>query len=154
MAGRLLGFDYGRKRIGVASGQQVTATASALETVRVFSSGPDWQRIDQLVKEWQPQMLVVGLSMHADGTDSTLTPHIREFALQLEQRYHCPVELIDEYLSSREARQLLRESGTAEQGEHLDALAAQLILQSWLDRQARADLQSRNRARVDGAALR
>ena len=81
MAGRLLGFDYGRKRIGVASGQQITATASALETVRVFSSGPDWSRLDNLVNQWQPETMVVGLSMHADGSDSTLTP------LELQRKF-------------------------------------------------------------------
>jgi len=136
---RLLGFDYGRKRIGVASGQLVTATASALETVRVFRQGPDWQRISQLVAQWQPQRMVLGISRHADGTDSPLTPQIRKFAAELTQRYGCDVEMIDEYLSSSEARMLLQDGGAATEGEHLDALAAQLILQSWIDQQVRRD---------------
>ena len=136
MSQRLLGFDYGRKRIGVASGQLVTGTASALETVRVFGHGPDWQRISALVEQWQPQQMVLGISRHADGSDSPLTPLIREFAQQLTRRYDCQVEMIDEYLSSAEARMLLAEGGAATAGEHLDALAAQLILQSWIDQQA------------------
>jgi putative holliday junction resolvase len=134
---RLLGFDYGRKRIGVASGQLVTGTASALETVRVFRQGPDWQRISELVAQWQPQRMVLGISRHADGTDSHLTPLIREFAAELTERYGCDVETIDEYLSSAEARMLLEEGGAATEGDHLDALAAQLILQSWIDQQSR-----------------
>lgn len=137
MSQRLLGFDFGRKRIGVASGQLVTATASALETVRVFRHGPDWQRISELVAQWQPQLMVLGVSRHADGTDSPLTPLIREFAEELNQRYGCTVEMIDEYLSSAEARMLLAEGGAATAGDHLDALAAQLILQSWIDQQVR-----------------
>jgi len=139
MSQRLLGFDYGRKRIGVASGQLVTATASALETVRVFRHGPDWQRISQLVEQWQPQLMVLGISHHADGTDSPLTPHIRQFATELAERYHCDVETIDEYLSSAEARMLLADGGAATSGDHLDALAAQLILQSWIDQQVLRD---------------
>ena len=134
---RLLGFDYGRKRIGVASGQLITATASALETVRVYKQGPDWQRFDHLVEQWQPGLMVLGISRHADGTDSPLTPKIREFGEQLQQRYGCEVETIDEYLSSAEASQLLRDSGASPEGDHLDALAAQLILQSWIDQQVR-----------------
>jgi len=136
---RLLGFDYVRKRIGVASGQLVTATASALETVRVFRHGPDWQRLNQLVEQWQPQLMVLGISRHADGTDSALTPKIREFAAELTRRYGCDVETIDEYLSSAEARMLLEDGGAATAGDHLDALAAQLILQSWINQQTKHD---------------
>ena len=71
-----------------------------------------------------------------------------------QQRYGCPVELIDEHLSSREARQLLRDSGAAEQGDHLDALAAQLILQSWIDHQVRNGRRTQGCDEVDGVAAR
>ena len=124
----LLGFDFGRQRIGVATGQTITGTATALATLETRDGQPDWDRISELVDTWQPDALVVGLPLHADGSDSASTTAARRFMRQLEGRYHLPVHGMDERLSSHTASGMsdARNSGT-------DAAAARIILQDWLD---------------------
>ena len=128
----LLGFDFGKKRTGVAVGQGVTGTATALCTLTARQGAPDWNGISGLVDEWKPDALVVGLPRHADGTDADITRAARKFAQQLEARYRLPVHLIDERLSSQAATALQqRDSRQSKAG--LDAIAARIILQDWLD---------------------
>jgi len=127
----LLGFDYGAKRIGIAVGQRVTGTATALCTVNAREGAPDWDRISALIDEWRPDALVVGLPLHADGTDSATTRAAREFAQRLEGRYRLPVHMMDERLSSQAATGLMPDEQNAAAG--LDAMAARIILQDWLD---------------------
>ncbi len=127
----LLGFDFGSQRIGVAVGQGITGTASALCTISAVHDAPDWVRITTLINEWQPEALVVGLPRHADGSDSESTRAARTFAQQLDARYRLPVFTMDERLSSHAAALLHRDSRTASAG--LDAVAARIILQDWLD---------------------
>ncbi|MEZ5542225.1 MAG: Holliday junction resolvase RuvX [Pseudomonadota bacterium] len=128
----LLGFDYGRRRIGIAVGQEVTRTATALCTVLSNNGAPDWGRLAELIAEWQPQALVVGLPYHADGSDSEMTRAARSFARQLEQRFELPVHTMDERLSSRSAAALQQRSAPAAAAGK-DAIAARIILQDWLD---------------------
>lgn len=128
----LLGFDYGQQRIGIAVGQRITGTASALCTVAAVRNSPDWARIAALINEWQPQALVVGLPCHADGSDSAVTQAARTFAEQLEARYRLPVFTMDERLSSHAAGALLHQD-THNAAAGLDAVAARIILQDWLD---------------------
>lgn len=130
----LLGFDYGTKRIGVAVGQTLTGSARPLTIVRARDGKPDWEAISRLIAEWQPTALVVGLPVHMDGTEHERTARARRFGNQLAGRYNLPVHRVDERLTSYEAEQELRAQGKG--GEALDAVAAQLILQSWLDTQA------------------
>ncbi len=127
----LLGFDYGEKRIGIAVGQGITRTATALCTLNAREGMPDWERISALVDEWRPAALVIGLPRHADGTDSAMTRAARAFAQQLEGRYRLPVHLMDERLSSQAAAALQQEDHQGKAG--LDAIAARIILQDWLD---------------------
>ena len=75
----LLGFDYGRKRIGVSVGQQLTQSATALTTVRARDGKPDWPAISHLIKEWKPDALVVGIPYHMDGAEQELTGAARRF---------------------------------------------------------------------------
>lgn len=126
-----LGFDFGVKRIGIAVGQRVTGTASALCTVHARDNAPDWELIGAVIKEWRPQALVVGLPLHADGTDSAITRAARRFAQQLEGRYRLTVHMIDERHSSQAAADLLMDEQNSKAG--LDAMAARIILQDWLD---------------------
>jgi putative Holliday junction resolvase len=128
----LLGFDFGQKRIGIAVGQDISGTASALCTVTARDDAPDWDRISALIEEWRPQTLVVGLPRHADGSDSGMTRAARKFAQQLEARYRLPVTTMDERLSSHAAAGLQHE-GMGSTTAGLDAIAAQIILQDWLD---------------------
>lgn len=127
----LLGFDYGTKRIGVAVGQTLTGSARPLTIVRARDGKPDWEAISRLITEWQPAALVVGLPVHMDGTEHERTARARRFGNQLAGRYNLPVHRVDERLTSYEAELELRAQGKG--GEAPDAVAAQLILQSWLD---------------------
>lgn len=127
----LLGFDYGEKRIGVAVGQGVTGTATALCTVTTRQDGPNWNDITTLIDEWRPDALVVGLPRHADGKDADITRAVRAFAQQLEERYRLRVHLMNERLSSHAATALSTDGLHGKAG--IDAIAARIILQDWLD---------------------
>ena len=126
----LLGFDYGTCKIGVAVGQTITGTATALETLNTINSKPDWKRISQLIAEWQPDALIVGYPLDIDDskTDATL-PALR-FSRQLEGRFHLRVYLADERFTSFEARDRLGQK--AKKNEAYDAMAAKLIIETWL----------------------
>lgn len=126
----LLGFDYGTRRIGVAVGQTITATASALTTLQAVQQRPDWDRITALIATWQPDALVVGLPFNMDDTETEVATQARRFARQLEGRYRLPVHLVDERLTSLEAERQLGKK--AKRKENIDALAAKLILETWL----------------------
>ncbi|MGB5740292.1 MAG: Holliday junction resolvase RuvX, partial [Woeseia sp.] len=108
----VLAFDFGLRRIGVAVGQQVTGSASAVSTVANREAGPDWQHIDALIKDWRPQRLIVGLPMTKEGEPGTLVPAIEAFCTALA-RYKLPIETIDERLSSSEASAQLKASRQA-----------------------------------------
>jgi putative Holliday junction resolvase len=124
----LLGFDFGTRRIGVATGQTITGTATALATIESRNGQPDWDAITALIETWQPDALVVGLALHADGSDSAVSIAARRFMRQLEGRYRLPVYGMDERLSSQAA------SGAREAAHSgIDAAAACIILQDWLD---------------------
>lgn len=126
----LLGFDYGTRKIGVAVGQTLTGTASPLETLQPVNRKPDWARIAHLIDEWQPEALVVGLPLDLDDSETDATASAQRFARQLEGRFHLTVYLADERFSSFEARDRLGHQ--AKHWEEYDAVAAKLILETWL----------------------
>jgi len=131
-----LGFDFGNKKIGIAVGQTTTAIANPLQTIRSIKQQPNWAVISQLVNEWQPTGLVVGISKQADGSDNLITPRMLKFCRQLDGRYQLPVYQIDEAFSTFEAKQMLFDDlqvNADKLWEVQDQLAAQLILQSWLN---------------------
>jgi putative Holliday junction resolvase len=133
----VLAFDFGQRRIGVACGDTVSRTAAPLEAVPAGSSGPRWEAIEALLREWQPALAVVGLPYNVDGSDSAITQAAREFAAELERRCRLPVALVDERYSSREAEAKLkseRESGLRRRRvvkADVDAAAACIILERW-----------------------
>ncbi|NIR29795.1 MAG: Holliday junction resolvase RuvX [Gammaproteobacteria bacterium] len=126
----LLGFDYGHKRIGVAVGQTLTATATPLTTVRVTAAEPDWESIGELIETWQPDALVVGIPLNMDGTEQATTRAAREFGRELARRFRLPIYGADERLSTIEARRRMVEAGRHALDE--DPVAAQIILEAWL----------------------
>ena len=126
-AATLLGFDYGTKRIGVAVGQTLTGTATPIETLRTRGSQPDWAAVGRLIEQWQPDALVVGLPLNMDGSEQELTHRARRFTNQLHGRFRLPVHMSDERLSTKEARARAGQSAT-----ELDAVAAQVILETWM----------------------
>jgi len=133
--GALLGFDFGPRKIGVAVGQTITGSASALTILRSHRNRPDWGRIGQLVREWRPHGAVVGLPFNMDDTEGALAPGARRFARQLGGRFGLEVHLVDERLTSLEARRRLGRDATSL--EAIDAMAAKLILETWLMDRAR-----------------
>ncbi|MEN8168431.1 MAG: Holliday junction resolvase RuvX [Pseudomonadota bacterium] len=126
----LLGFDYGARKIGVAVGQTVTGTASALETLLPVKNRPDWERIGQLIEEWKPDALIVGLPLNLDDSETDATIPALRFSRQLEGRFHLKVHLADERFTSAEARDRLGQK--IKEVEKYDAMAAKLILETWL----------------------
>lgn len=124
----VLGFDYGERRIGVAVGQTLTHTATPLRSVTMRGRRPDWDRIAEWVREYQPQMFILGLPASADDRPHPMTEHITRFGRQLKDRFHLPVKFIDERLSSHEAASRATAGGAVD----LDAEAARVILESWL----------------------
>ena len=133
-----LGFDYGKRRMGIAVGNAVVGTAKALVALEHIAGQPDWQRLDALVDEWRVDVFIVGLPLDVDGTSQKMTNRARNFSEELWGRYKLPVRLIDERYSTIEARERLaapRASGS--RGKRLakgdsDAMAAQVILERWL----------------------
>ena len=133
--GTVLGFDFGLKRIGVASGEHLLGIAHPLTTLNVESNEDRFNQIAKLVDEWEPSTLVVGLPLTLDGEEHEVTLLCKKFARRLDGRFGLPVVMIDERLSSAEASQSLKEIGISgrKQKPMLDQIAAQVILQSYFD---------------------
>jgi putative Holliday junction resolvase len=133
----VLAFDFGLRRIGVASGDTVSRSASALKTVPAGPKGPRWELIDSMMRDWQPGMAVVGLPYNVDGSESAMTGAARDFAAELGRRFGVEVVLVDERYSSLEAEtrlQTARESGSRRRRvakADVDAAAACVILERW-----------------------
>jgi putative Holliday junction resolvase len=107
-----------------------------LQTLRSLNQTPNWDVITALIQEWRPAGLVVGISRQADGSDNPITPRMLKFCRQLAGRYNLPVHQQDETLSTFEAKQLLFDEvnvNASKLWEVQDQLAAQLILQTWLN---------------------
>ena len=134
--GYILGFDFGLRRIGVAVGQFTTLSASSLETVG-HGKTPDWAVIDRLVSEWKPALLLVGLPLGKNGDETDMSRAARKFGARLHDRYSLEVSFADERLSSRAAESRfaeLRAQGSLKKkhARQLDAMAAQIILENWI----------------------
>ena len=111
MSGTFLGFDFGTKSIGVAVGQRITATARPLPALKAQDGKPDWNIIEKLLKEWQPEAVIVGLPLNMDGTEQPLTARARNFANKIHNRYNEANHLHEERLSTVEAGAGLFEHG-------------------------------------------
>lgn len=136
--GTLIGFDFGERRIGVAVGETSTRIASPLGAIDEPATEPRFRAIESLVREWQPAGFVVGRPRHDDGSEHAVAKLAEKFARRLEARFALPVAFIDETLTSAVAEQSLRDTRTrASRKSDVDAMAATLILQSFLDEMPR-----------------
>lgn len=130
----LLAFDYGEKRIGVALGNVLTRSARALTVITNKSRDYRFEAIGELLREWQPNVLVVGLPCHPDGAPHAMTQQAQRFGNQLNGRFNLPVVWVDERYSSVDAEARMRERGERTGRDvHVDAEAASVILQQYLD---------------------
>ena len=134
MEGTLIGFDFGSRRIGVAVGETSTRIASPLGAIEGEANDARFDAIGRIVEEWRPAGFVVGLPRHADGSEHAVAKLAEKFARRLEARYGVPVAFVDETLTSADAEATLKGTRTrAGRKSDVDALAATLILQSFLD---------------------
>jgi putative Holliday junction resolvase len=127
-------FDFGVKRFGVARGNTLLRSASELPPIKAKDGIPDWGIIEMMVAEWKPEGFVVGLPLNMDGSESEMSLRAKKFGKRLKGRFNKPVEMMDERLSSFEAKQAVKEkSGRyVDFGDHsVDGAAACLILESW-----------------------
>jgi len=134
----VLGFDVGAKRIGIAVGNCISMSAREVGVLDVFDNQVDWASLNRWIKEWMPQALVVGDPQTLDGSDQASRQRARKFAVEIGKRYQLPVEQIDERNSSIEAAQRFAEARRAgakkrHQAASLDALAAVIIVERWLN---------------------
>ncbi|MBL6686812.1 MAG: Holliday junction resolvase RuvX [Pseudomonadales bacterium] len=127
-SGVIFGFDYGTHHIGLAVGQGVTQTASPLTILPAKQGIPNWDTLSKLVLEWSPDRFIVGLPINMDETDSPMSARAIKFARRLSGRFDLPYEMIDERLSSVEARALSSKA-------RVDDLSAVLILETWFQNQ-------------------
>ena len=121
----ILAFDYGARRIGVAVGNTETRVSQALKTIAASSADELFQEIGSLLKDWQPDQLVLGLPTHPDGTEHEMTQKARRFGNQLQGRFHLPVIWVDERYTSAVLE------GDPEMHDNLDAHSAALILEQY-----------------------
>ena len=136
----VLAFDFGTRQIGVAIGQTLTSTANPLTVFKAKDGIPDWKQIEQLLEEWQPDQVLVGLPLNMDSTESEFCARARKFGRRLHGMFGLQVSMVDERLSTFEAKQ---QEPTLRAGENkrgkksykeqpVDELAAVIILQTWL----------------------
>lgn len=131
----LLGFDFGTRSIGVAIGQEITGSAQPLRALKANDGVPNWEEIDKLLQEWQPDRVIVGLPLNMDGTEQPLTARARKFANKIHGRFGVSVKLHDERLSTVEARAGLFEHGgfRALNKGSIDSASAVIILESYFE---------------------
>jgi putative Holliday junction resolvase len=131
----LMAFDYGKKRIGLAVGQRLLQSANGIGYVNATDGKPNWDQLDAFVKEWQPDGFVVGLPLNMDGSESDMSKRANKFSNRLHGRYGKPSFTIDERLSTFAAKEEARAQGHKGhyKSDPVDALAAQFILETWLN---------------------
>ena len=132
----ILSFDFGLRRIGVAVGQSLTGTASALETIENPSGDINWSAIEALLADWKPEAIVVGIPLSEAGEEQAITRAARSFAGKLADKYRLPVHHADERYTSLAAESRFRDHRRTGQLRRknrgkLDAVAAKLILEQW-----------------------
>ena len=131
----IIAFDFCTKSIGAAVGQELTGSARALPAFKAQDGSPDWLKIEKLLKEWQPDLVVVGLPLNMDGTEQPLTARARNFANKIHGRFGVKITLHDERLSTVEARAGLFEHGgfRALNKGSVDSASAVVILESYFE---------------------
>ena len=133
----VLGFDYGTKSIGIAIGQELTASARPLLSIKAVDGIPKWEEIGALIEEWKPDLVVVGLPLNMDGTEQEMTQRARKFANRLSGRFGVKIATQDERLTTADAKARLFERGgyKARTKGEVDAMSAVLIVESYFENQ-------------------
>ena len=147
--GVLLGFDYGSRNIGVAVGQKITSSASILSPLITKNNILPWDKIDELIRQWLPCGLVVGIPYTYEGLPFKITASAKKFMNQLGYRYKLPVYAAEEGLTTKFAKKEIFEKGgvRALLSKSIDSYAAKLILEGWM-RQRTSENSSDDDARL------
>jgi len=132
-----MAFDFGLRRIGVATGQEMLGTGEPLALLPARDGIPDWEQVRALLDEWRPDLVLVGLPLNMDGSENDMCARARKFGKRLHGRFHYPVEMVDERLTSYEAKgAVIAAGGSRDFGRHgVDDRAAVLILETWFREQ-------------------
>jgi putative Holliday junction resolvase len=133
----VLGFDFGKKYIGVAVGQEITGSASPLGSVKANDGIPHWDNMTKFINEWQPDFIVVGLPLNMDGSEQQLTLDAKKFGNRVSGRYGIKVEFQDERLTTATAKEALFAEGGYRnlKKDNIDAESAKLIIESFFESQ-------------------
>ncbi|HSG61040.1 MAG TPA: Holliday junction resolvase RuvX [Pseudomonadales bacterium] len=133
----VLGFDYGTTNIGVAICQTALGEARPLPPLKARDGIPNWDDIGALLKEWQPELAIVGLPLNMDGSESDMCIRAQKFARRLNGRFNLTTEMVDERLSSFEAKgDVMQRGGSRDyKNNPIDSIAAKYIIESWLTQQ-------------------
>ena len=127
-----MAFDFGTKNIGIAIGQEITKTASTFYSIHANDGLPDWVELDMIIREWNPNLFVVGDPVNMDGTRSKIQDSSDKFSTALTKRYDISIEIIDERLSSREAKERLENIQMGiKDSRNKHSVSAQIILEDW-----------------------
>ena len=129
----IMAFDFGTQKMGIATGQSTIESVNPLPLFAMKDGIPDWNQLLKLVKEWQPNIFLVGLPLNMDDSESELSARARKFARRLRHQTNIETWMVDERLSTREAREQLafyQEQGRAKRLS-ADSFAAALLIQSW-----------------------
>lgn len=131
----VIGFDFGKKYIGVAVGQELTGSASPLGSIKAKDGIPNWDTLSAYLKEWQPEIIVVGLPLNMDGSEQQLTLDAKKFGSRVAGRYGLTVEFQDERLTTADAKERLFSQGGYRnlKKDNIDAESAALIIESFFE---------------------
>ncbi len=133
----ILAFDFGLRHIGVAVGQSITLSATPLASISAERGQPNWQVIESLLSNWNPQALLVGLPFLMEGGEQAISFGARQFAKELEHRFNLPVYMMDERFTTKEAQRRLKEMNVKKNDSiSIHSFAAKLILESWMQNKA------------------
>ena len=129
----ILAIDFGLTSIGIAVGQKITNTASELTTLKAKNGHPNWTEVRELVETYSPSLLLVGYPLNIDGSESEMSKRVRKFMAKLEQVTNTSTRLVDERLSSKEAKTLAENRGLKNNRKKIHETSACLIAQTWLN---------------------
>ena len=133
----VIGFDFGKKYIGVAVGQEMTGSATPLGSIKATVGIPLWDNLAKYLTEWQPDFIVVGLPLNMDGSEQQLTLDAKKFGNRLHGRFGIKVEFQDERLTTADAKEQLFARGGFKnlKKDNIDAESARLIIESYFEQQ-------------------
>ena len=131
-SGVVLSFDYGLRNIGIAIGQSITKSASTFYAIKAKEGVPDWIKLDSIIDEWEPSLFIVGDPFNMDGTKSEFQKKIAKFSAELKKRYEIELHMIDERLTSKEAKERIKDKADGiKDSANKHSISAQIILEDW-----------------------